>query len=57
MMATLHRAYERGDLLSSTFALSALYGVNPYPDWLLQHPRYHALWQRPCMPELAADSK
>ncbi len=50
----LHLAYERGDLFSTTFAFSALYGVNPYPDWLLQHPRYHELWARPGMKALAA---
>ncbi|MEL6364534.1 MAG: winged helix-turn-helix domain-containing protein [Pseudomonadota bacterium] len=50
----LHLAYERGDLFSTTFAETPLYGVNPYPDWVLEHPRYHALWERPGMGELAA---
>jgi len=49
----LHQAYERGDLFSAAYPFSSLYGVNPYPDWLLSHPRYHELWQRPGMPALA----
>lgn len=50
----LETAHERGDLLSSPYALSALYGINPYPDWVLEHPRYHAFWARPGLAELAA---
>ncbi len=46
-------AYERGDLFSSAFSLSPFYGRNPYPDWVLEHPRYHALWERPELAKLA----
>ena len=52
-MDVLHLAYERKDLFSSTYGFSPFYGVNPYPEWVLRHPRYHALWQRPGMMELA----
>lgn len=55
LMNTLHLAYERGDLFSASFAFSPLYGANPYPDWVLRHPRYHELWARPGMADLAAE--
>ncbi|MEO1037709.1 MAG: winged helix-turn-helix domain-containing protein [Pseudomonadota bacterium] len=50
----LHLAYERGDLFSTTFSQAPFDGVNPWPRDVRAHPRYHALWQRPGMPELAA---
>ncbi|MEM7766502.1 MAG: winged helix-turn-helix domain-containing protein [Pseudomonadota bacterium] len=50
----LETAYERGDLFSSLHAFSAFYGSNPYPDWVLEHPRYHALWSKPDLARLAA---
>ncbi|MEL6302736.1 MAG: winged helix-turn-helix domain-containing protein [Pseudomonadota bacterium] len=52
-MDVLHAAYERGDLFSSTFSFSPLYGVNPYPQWVLEHPRYRELWEKPGMKEVA----
>ena len=54
VLDTLHLAYEQGDLFSAAYAFTALTGVDPYPDWLLAHPRYAELWKRPGMPELAA---
>ncbi|MEL7448401.1 MAG: winged helix-turn-helix domain-containing protein [Pseudomonadota bacterium] len=54
-MDVLHLAYERGDLFSATFALSPMYGVNPYPQWVLEHPRYRELWEKPGMRELAKE--
>ncbi len=54
VMAVLETAYERGDLFSAAYALSPYYGANPYPDWVLRHPRYRQLWERPGMPELEA---
>lgn len=53
LLDVLHLAYERGDLFAAAFAFAPLYGVNPYPDWLLAHPRYRELWQRPGMKNLA----
>ena len=50
---TLETAYERGDLLSSPYAFSPFYGANPYPDRILEHPRYHRLWARPGLAGLA----
>jgi TolB-like protein/DNA-binding winged helix-turn-helix (wHTH) protein len=50
----LQTAYERGDLFSSPYAFSAFYGTNPYPDWVLEHPRYHEFWARPELTRLAA---
>ena len=52
-MDVLHAAYDRGDLFSSTFSFSPFYGVNPYPQWVLEHPRYRALWEKPGMKEVA----
>ncbi|MEL6286195.1 MAG: hypothetical protein AAFQ18_08285, partial [Pseudomonadota bacterium] len=49
----LEQAHDRGDLLSSVYGFSPLYGTNPYPDWVLEHPRYHALWARPDLAALA----
>ena len=54
VMTVLETAYERGDLFSASYALAPFYGANPYPDWVLRHPRYRELWQRPGMPELEA---
>lgn len=53
VMDTLVLAYERGDLFSAPFSLSPFYGRNPFPDWVLEHPRYHALWARPELTRLA----
>ncbi|MEL6359975.1 MAG: TIR domain-containing protein [Pseudomonadota bacterium] len=50
----LELAYDRSDLFGASYALSPYYGTNPYPDWVLRHPRYHALWERPGLAELAA---
>lgn len=54
VLDVLHLAYEQGDLFSASHAFTALAGVDPYPDWLLAHPRYRDLWERPGMSELAA---
>ena len=53
VMDTLVLAYERGDLFSAPYSLSPFYGRNPFPDWVLEHPRYHALWARPELTRLA----
>ncbi len=51
---TLELAYERGDLFGASFDMMPFYGENNYPDELLMHPRYHALWERPGLKELEA---
>ena len=43
-----------GGLLGSPYAMAPYYGANPYPEWVLRDPRYHALWAEPGMAELAA---
>lgn len=53
VMDTIILAYERGDLFSAPYSLSPFYGRNPYPDWVLEHPRYQALWARPELARLA----
>lgn len=50
---TLELAHARNDLFSATYGLAPYYGANPYPDWVLQHPRYHALWTDPRLTALA----
>ncbi|MEO0466877.1 MAG: winged helix-turn-helix domain-containing protein [Pseudomonadota bacterium] len=47
-------AHARGDLIGGNFALSSLYDTNPYPDWVLSHPRYRALWTDPGLASLEA---
>lgn len=54
IIAALELAYERGDLFSTPFALAPFYGNHDYPETILRHPRYHALWEKPGMPEIAA---
>lgn len=50
---SLELAYERRDLFSSLYGFSPLYSENTYPDWVLEHPRYHALWAKPELARLA----
>ncbi len=50
---TLKLAYERGDLFGASFDMLPFYGQKNYPDELLKHPRYHALWEKPGLKELA----
>lgn len=52
MLDTLELAYERGDLFGASFDLMPFYGQNNYPDELLKHPRYLALWEKPGLNEL-----
>lgn len=52
MMDLLERAADRGQFLSEPYALSPLYGFNPYPDTLLASPRYRRLWQREGLGEI-----
>lgn len=49
----LELAYERGDLLTGAFALPPYYGTNPFPEWVLHHPRYHAIWSQSELVNLA----
>ena len=49
---TLELAYERGDLFGASFDLLPFYGQNNYPDQLLKHPRYHALWEKDGLKEM-----
>lgn len=51
--STLELALEAGQLFYGAGAMAPFYGTNPYPDWVLQHPRYHALWARPETARLA----
>lgn len=51
--ATLELAHERNDLFSAPFGFAPFYGANPYPDWVLEHPRYHELWKDPRLALLA----
>ncbi|MEM6605443.1 MAG: TIR domain-containing protein [Pseudomonadota bacterium] len=44
---SLELALEAGHLFYGAGAMAPLYGTNPYPAWVLEHPRYHALWERP----------
>ncbi len=50
----LERAFDNGQFFSELHALDPFFGVNPYPDWVLRHPRYVALWRAAGMQELAA---
>lgn len=52
MMDTLELAYERGDLFGASFDLMPFYGQDNYPDEILAHPRYLALWEKPGLKEL-----
>jgi TolB-like protein/DNA-binding winged helix-turn-helix (wHTH) protein/Tfp pilus assembly protein PilF len=54
VLRLLDRAHARGDLFSAPFALSAFYGANPYPERILRHPDYAALWAAPELARLAA---
>ena len=49
----LEQAADTGDLLGGDFALTPFYGTNPYPEWVLRHPRYHGLFERPKLAEFA----
>ncbi|NNU17684.1 TIR domain-containing protein [Parvularcula sp. ZS-1/3] len=50
---TLERMHEEDLLFSHIHALDPFYGVNPYPEWVRRHPRYHAIWETPGMKALA----
>ena len=50
----LEAAFDENGFFSQIHSFDPFYGVAPYPDWVLRHPRYHALWQKPGMAELAA---
>ncbi|MCQ8186071.1 winged helix-turn-helix domain-containing protein [Parvularcula sp. BGMRC 0090] len=52
-VATLTKAYERGDLFSTQLSLSPFYGAASYPEPVLKHPAYHQLWARPELAKLA----
>ena len=54
MLDLLTLAQERHDLLSSAFAMHPFMSEQTFPDTILQHPRYHALWGQPGLSELAA---
>ena len=54
IIENLHQAYDRRSLFATPSSFSPYYGVNPYPEEILRHPRYHELWARPGMAELAA---
>ncbi|MEM6709870.1 MAG: winged helix-turn-helix domain-containing protein [Pseudomonadota bacterium] len=45
----LELAAERGALFASAHGLMPYYGTNPYPDWVLSHPRYQALFDQPAL--------
>lgn len=49
----LDHAADQGHFLGTAHALMPFYGTNPYPDWVLRHPRYHSLFQRPELAEFA----
>lgn len=49
----IETAYERGDLLGTVFGFAPYYGWNEYPETILRHPRYHALWAQPGLAEIA----
>lgn len=49
----LEASVKTGDFIASAHSLAPFYGANPYPDWVLRHPRYHALWARPELAKLA----
>ncbi|MEM9384741.1 MAG: winged helix-turn-helix domain-containing protein [Pseudomonadota bacterium] len=51
--AALELAADQGKFLSTGHALMPYYGTNPYPEWVLKHPRYRALFQRPELAEFA----
>ena len=50
---TLEQLQAEGLMFSEPYGWAPYFGANPYPDWVLRHPRYHALWERPGMRELA----
>ncbi len=50
---TLELAADQGLFLGTAHAFMPFYGTNPYPDWVLKHPRYHALFERPELAEFA----
>jgi tetratricopeptide (TPR) repeat protein len=50
---TLGLSLESGDLLAGPTSLFPIYGANPYPAWVLEHPRYRALWADPRLSQLA----
>ncbi len=52
-MDALVRAYEEGNVFSHGLAMSPFYGANHWPDWVLVHPRYRQLWDRPELARLA----
>ncbi|MEM1434116.1 MAG: winged helix-turn-helix domain-containing protein [Pseudomonadota bacterium] len=49
----LELAADRGDLLGNEHALMPYFGTNPYPAWVLEHPRYIALFERPQLKRFA----
>ena len=53
MLSLVEQAYVDGNLFSVSYALSPIYGANPWPRWMLEHERYHAIWSDPEMAELA----
>ena len=49
----LETAYGRGDFFGAANSTAPFYGQYNFPDWVLTHPRYHALWERPGLKEIA----
>ena len=54
ILETMEQSVDRGYFLRSAQATTPFYGTNPWPEKILRHPRYHELWERPGMAELAA---
>ena len=52
--AAIEDAAETGELLRGPHSLFFLHEIAPMPEAILRNPRYHALWERPGLAELAA---
>ena len=51
---SIESAVDHGALVGSASNVPPFFGTNPWPEEILRHPRYHALWERPGMAKLAA---
>ena len=43
-----------GEFVRTPQNMAPFYGTNPWPEEIIRHPRYRALWAKPGMAELAA---
>ena len=54
ILNSIESAADHGGFVGSAQNIPPLYGTNPWPEEILRHPRYHELWERHGMAELAA---